>query len=124
MIYGLSLILYALTENQIFFISNRWILAFGGVALLWLGIDAYKKNFEDIPSVICQILLENNGKMFLLDIMRELKYRGKLPVRMKILETVIEKMNASGTIKLTEESKVISVELLDDFNFKNVCRGE
>ena len=45
---GTSLILYGITANSLFFVNNRWVIAFGGSALLWIGFDNYMKNLKKV----------------------------------------------------------------------------
>ena len=113
MIYGLSLILYTLTENTIFLIDSRVTLTFGGYALMWLGFNAYEKYFKDMQYEIPKILEKNNGKMsveYLTTILYKkhlitIENSNKLPEILNILK--IKKI-----IKLTEESECTTVELL------------
>jgi hypothetical protein len=42
--YGMTFILYGITANNIFFVENRWIMAVGGAALIWIGIENYRND--------------------------------------------------------------------------------
>ena len=42
--YGMTFILYGITANDIFFVENRWVMALGGAALIWIGIENYRND--------------------------------------------------------------------------------
>jgi uncharacterized membrane protein len=45
-IYGLIFVSYSLKLiNPTYLVDNRWIIAFGGIALIWIGIENYKNDF-------------------------------------------------------------------------------
>lgn len=39
--YGSFLILYGITEDVNYLIDNRWTIALGGLALLWVGLEGF-----------------------------------------------------------------------------------
>ena len=43
-VYGVTFILYGITANIIFFVENRWVMALGGVALIWIGFENYRND--------------------------------------------------------------------------------
>lgn len=45
-VYGTSFILYGITANSYYFVDNRWVIAFGGSALFWIGMENYMKEFK------------------------------------------------------------------------------
>lgn len=112
MIYGLSLILYTLTENTIFLIDSRVTLTFGGYALIWLGFNAYEKHFRNMQYEIPKILEKNNGKMSVA-ILTGILLKKKLVTYQtrKEVPEILGILEVKKIIKLTKESESITVEL-------------
>lgn len=46
-VYGASFIIYGITGESIYLVDNRWVIAFGGIALVWIGFENYKKDFSE-----------------------------------------------------------------------------
>ena len=45
-VYGLVFVSYSLKLiNPSYLIDNRWIISFGGIALIWIGVENYKNDF-------------------------------------------------------------------------------
>ena len=44
--YGMAFVLYGITANNIFYVENRWVMALGGAALIWIGIENYRNDFQ------------------------------------------------------------------------------
>lgn len=125
MIYGLSLIAYTLTEKSIYFIDSRLTLTFGGYALVWIGLEAYKKHFKDMQYEIHQILEKNNGKMSLEGISTILFKKHVVNFKnINKLNEVIKIMEIRKIIKITEGTECITAELLTSKTWADEYRSK